>query len=84
MLNPLARRADLSGALPTHRDMPDGWQDAAARRRAEVDRAELHRRERRAQKARHLAARQAQIERLQAEDRAREATSVPPPGWEEA
>ncbi len=64
--------------MPTHRDLPDGFDDIAAARRSDVDRAEDRAREDR----RRLA--QAEIPpaaELQALDEERRATSVPPPGW---
>jgi hypothetical protein len=66
--------------MPTHRDLPDGFDEAAARRRAEVDDAERRARDRRSELA------QAELPlpaELQAIDAKRRATSVPPPGWTE-
>jgi hypothetical protein len=43
----LAQRSRTNASMPTHRDMPDGWHEAAARRRVAVDDAdERARRER--------------------------------------
>jgi hypothetical protein len=68
--------------MPTHPDLPEGWQEHARRRSREVTEAvERARAEREAAAPRSLAqlARE-QRERLTAEDRARSTTSVPPPG----
>ena len=66
----------MNGEMPTHRDMPRGWANAAARRQGEIDAAE--------ERARVLRAElhsltQPSTADLQAADRARAATSVPPP-----
>jgi len=71
----------IYGPMPTHRDLPDGFDDAADRRRAEVDDAE-----RRALEQRQSLA-QAELPsaaELQAIDAERRSTSVPPPGWANA
>jgi len=68
--------------VPTHRDMPDGFHDAARRRSAEVtDAIERARalREANAVKSRDQLARERRS-RLEAADAARAASSVPPPG----
>jgi len=70
MLKRERRSSRCSKLMPTHREMPDGWHEHAARRRAAVDKAEQSSRE---------AAKRALAERLRAQDLAREATSVPPP-----
>jgi hypothetical protein len=62
--------------MPTHRDMPPGWDAAAAKRREMIDQAEEQARTVR-QGLRRLTAPSAA--ELQAADRARVATSVPPP-----
>jgi hypothetical protein len=62
--------------VPTHRDLPPGWQAAADRRRADVDRAEHAVRETRRQL--HRIAQPTTAE-LEAADRTRAGTSVPPP-----
>ncbi len=68
--------ADLDQGMPTHRDMPPGWDRAAAQRRALVDEAEARARTTRA--SLHSLRRPTAAE-LQATDRARAASSVPPP-----
>jgi hypothetical protein len=70
----------MYGGMPTHRDLPDGFDDAAARRRADVDAADHRARESRRELAR--AELQSAAE-LQALDEERRTTSVPPPGWSE-
>lgn len=69
-------RADMKGDMPTHRDMPRGWADTAARRRAEIDTAEERAR---ALRAELQSLTQRSTADLQAADRARAATSLPPP-----
>jgi hypothetical protein len=64
--------------MPTHRDLPDGFEDDAARRRAEVDHAEHLARESRRERAR---TEMPSSDELRALDAERRATSVPPPGW---
>jgi len=64
--------------MPTHRDLPDGFDDAAASWRAEVDRADERARESRRQLAQADLPSAAELQALDAE---RRATSVPPPGW---
>lgn len=68
----------IYGDMPTHQDLPDGFDDAAARRRADIDRAEDRAREHR--RGLTLAEVPSAAE-LQALDAERRATSVPPPGW---
>jgi hypothetical protein len=70
-----AVRRDIFG-MPTHRDKPPGWEPAADRRRAEMDTAEANARELR-RELRQLA--EPTAAELEAADRARAATSVPPP-----
>jgi hypothetical protein len=64
--------------MPTHRDMPDGFHDAARRRSADATEAFE-----RARAAREASARKSRDElareRLEALEDARAATSVPPP-----
>jgi hypothetical protein len=68
----------MYGDMPTHRDLPDGFDDVAAGRRADVDRAEdLAREDRR----RLAQAEMPSAAELQALDEERRATTVPPPGW---
>jgi len=67
--------------VPTHRDLPDGFHEISRRRSAEVTEAiERARagREANAAKTRDQLARERRA-RLNAEDAARAATSVPPP-----
>lgn len=67
--------------MPTHRDMPDGFHDAARRRSAQVTQAiEQARaaREANAPKSREELARERRAQ-LEAREAARAATSVPPP-----
>jgi hypothetical protein len=67
--------------MPTHRDVPDGWEQQARNRSDEmlqaVERARSAR-EAMAPKTRDQLAR-ARRDRLEAEDRGRRKTSVPPP-----
>jgi phosphoglycolate phosphatase-like HAD superfamily hydrolase len=68
--------------VPTHRDMPEGFHDAAHRRSAEVTEAVERARAARAATAvnsRDQLARERRA-RLESEDAARTATSRPPPG----
>lgn len=68
--------------MPTHPDMPDGWHDVARRRSAKVTAAVERARAARealAPKSRDQLARERRA-RLEAEEAARAATSVPPPG----
>lgn len=62
--------------MPTHRDMPSGWDRVAGARRAEVDAAEERAREFRAEV--HRLTKPSPAE-LKAADQARKATSIPPP-----
>jgi hypothetical protein len=62
--------------MPTHRDMPPGWEDDATRRRAEMDVAEARARE--ARQELHTLT-QPTPAQLKAADEARAATSVAPP-----
>jgi hypothetical protein len=68
----------IYGDMPTHRDLPEGFDDAAAERRADVDRAEHRARESRRESVR---TEMPSSEALRALDEERRATSVPPPGW---
>jgi hypothetical protein len=69
------------GPVPTHRDVPEGFHDAARQRSAEITEAiERARaaREANAVKSRDQLARERRV-RFEAEDAVRAATSVPPP-----
>jgi hypothetical protein len=68
----------MYGDMPTHQDLPEGFDDAAARRRAEVDGAEHRPRESRRELAEAEMLSSAELRAL---DDERRATSVPPPGW---
>jgi hypothetical protein len=67
--------------MPTHRDMPDGFHEIARRRSAEttdaIERARAAREAGAAKSRAQLACERR--ERLEAEDAARAATSIPPP-----
>jgi hypothetical protein len=67
--------------MPTHRDLPGGFDDAAARRRADVDAAEHRALEHRRSRAEAELPSPAELQAIDAE---RRSTSVPPPGWANA
>jgi hypothetical protein len=64
--------------VPTHRDLPDDWQDITRRRQAEVDAADEVARD--ARRGMHQERSKLRAELDRASDTARASTSSPPPG----